>query len=99
MIKVSVSNNGFSVHGHANFKPYGEDIVCSAVSAITQSIANGLYKFCDASYASHEGLLAVYVSNPDDCCKALLFSLRYGLQQIQKEFPEYLSLTEVWDCA
>ena len=47
MIRVEVYRHGneiqgFTVSGHAGYAEYGQDIVCSAVSALTQSTANGI---------------------------------------------------------
>ena len=37
MIKVFLYNKAICAKGHANYKEYGEDIYCSAISAILQS--------------------------------------------------------------
>ena len=42
MIKVSLTQNRIHVSGHANTAPYGSDIVCAAVSAITLTLIRGL---------------------------------------------------------
>ena len=49
MIKITfyVQDNhfvGVLSKGHANYDDYGKDIVCSAVSAITQSLALGIFE-------------------------------------------------------
>lgn len=33
---------GFVIRGHAGYRPYGEDIVCAAVSALTQNTVQSL---------------------------------------------------------
>lgn len=42
MIEVCVRQCGITVTGHANTAPYGSDIVCSAVSALTLTLIRGL---------------------------------------------------------
>lgn len=42
MITVLVANDRIHVSGHANTAPYGSDIVCAAVSAITLTLIRGL---------------------------------------------------------
>jgi uncharacterized protein YsxB (DUF464 family) len=48
MIKIKIVRNsdqamiGFSVTGHANTGPHGQDIVCAGVSALTQTAVLGL---------------------------------------------------------
>ena len=36
------SINGFAVNGHADYAPKGQDIICAAVSAVTQAALLGL---------------------------------------------------------
>lgn len=40
MIKIDIWSNAFIVDGHADYAPYGQDIVCAAVSAIIQGSLN-----------------------------------------------------------
>ena len=48
MIKIEIVRNsdqamvGFSVTGHANTAPHGQDIVCAGISALTQTAVLGL---------------------------------------------------------
>lgn len=42
MIKVNVTKTGICMEGHAGYSKNGQDIVCSAVSAITCSLINAL---------------------------------------------------------
>ena len=37
MIEVKVYNNGFTITGHAGYDVMGKDIVCAAVSALSQT--------------------------------------------------------------
>ena len=38
MIEVNVRLDGISVLGHAGYAPQGQDIVCAAVTALTQTL-------------------------------------------------------------
>lgn len=42
MIKVLITPHKIQVTGHANTAPYGSDIVCAAVSVLTQTLIEGL---------------------------------------------------------
>lgn len=42
MITVKITDNSIKIEGHANYAPYGSDIVCAAVSAILQSAQLGI---------------------------------------------------------
>ena len=37
MIKVEVTKDNISIHGHAMYDDYGKDIVCAAVSSIVMT--------------------------------------------------------------
>lgn len=74
---------GFTAHGHAETAPRGQDIVCAAVSAITQTALTGLYYFdieCEAGEAS--GHLEVRVQKPDKTSEAILRTMLEGLKRI-----------------
>ena len=47
MIKIYMEDKGFIVKGHADYAPYGEDIICSAVSAIVQTAQMGLERLAE----------------------------------------------------
>lgn len=94
-ITITVSKSGFSVIGHASWARHGKDIVCSAVSAITQTIASGMEKYCNSKITAYPGSLVVQTNSPNQETNVLLTTLKMGLQQIQKEYPEYLILKEV----
>ena len=40
MIKVKRYNNTIEIKGHADYAPYGEDIVCASVSSIITTCVN-----------------------------------------------------------
>ena len=42
MITITIRQHGLEASGHANYGPYGHDIVCSAVSALTLTLLQGL---------------------------------------------------------
>ena len=42
MIVVSVTQNQITVEGHAGFDEIGKDIICAAVSVLTQNLINSV---------------------------------------------------------
>ncbi|MCI7181565.1 MAG: ribosomal-processing cysteine protease Prp [Schaedlerella sp.] len=42
MIEVIVHQDGIKISGHAGYAPQGQDIVCAAVSAITQTLIKSI---------------------------------------------------------
>lgn len=97
MITVTGKNgfqNGFTVTGHANYGERGADIVCSAVSAVTQTTLLGLLKYSDVNYKMNAGFLDVDVLSSSDIAKALLETLKIGVQAMIKEHPKFIQMEE-----
>jgi uncharacterized protein len=60
MVKVSIEYRGsgfasLEVKGHANSAPYGKDLVCAAVSAVTIGALNALEKTDDFDISIDSG--------------------------------------------
>lgn len=47
MIKVRITNNGIRMDGHAGYHIDGQDIVCSAISALTCTLINAMERLTD----------------------------------------------------
>ncbi len=95
MIQISFKydggNNivGFQCLGHANSAPYGRDIVCAAVSALTINTINSINVFASDPYACKTDEKLGYIlfeleETPTASAKLLLKSLRLGLEDIEK---------------
>lgn len=87
------------VTGHADFSEYGSDIVCSAVSALTQTALLGLVEIAglDIKYCVKEGLLSFSVPCTEDRDKklksdAILDTMIMGLRNIEKNYSPYIRL-------
>ncbi len=92
---------GFTVLGHAGYAAYGEDIVCSAVSALTQAAAMGLSEYLDAvgELKVQEGemrlMLTKGLSESEAIqAKAILETMRLGLFGILEEYPGHIEIEE-----
>jgi len=105
MIRVKTSRdrfgcyNGFSCSGHAGFAAVGSDIVCAAVSALTQTTILALEQLVnlDLNVTAEEAFLkCVWENAPETIAKSnlLLQAMILGLLEIQSQYPEYLSLSE-----
>ena len=42
MIEVNVRLDGITISGHANYAPAGSDVVCAAVTVLTQTLIQSL---------------------------------------------------------
>lgn len=92
---------GFEVTGHTGYAESGSDIVCSAVSALTQTAVLGLTEVLKLP-------VALEVKEARICCmlerglnesagreaRVLLETLRLGLRSIADTYGTYLKLTE-----
>lgn len=87
---------GYRVEGHAGYAEEGSDIVCAAVSALTQSTFNGLRNVLkapvmfeiDDQNAFLEARLTPEASREQaERAQLLLVTLLEGLQAIQRSYP------------
>jgi len=90
---------GYKVSGHAGFGEEGNDIICSAVSALTQAPLLGLEKHLKLkpSYAvnQEDGILeAALNSAPNDLTQAIFMTMVYGVESIVRQCPQYVQIKE-----
>jgi len=104
---VFVHNNsnrvsGFEITGHADSGPYGMDIVCAAVSALSIATVNGLTRVAKIepkveSDDENGGLLKVQIPVDSDSQKnlvanALAQSLEDGLSDVALNYKSFMKL-------
>lgn len=104
MIKISLSSGApyfFEIKGHSGSAEEGKDLVCAAVSAVSQTALMGLLKFCpsEVSYSTGDGYLKVVLSDnlPDDKrlkTEVILLTMREGLKDIAEGYPRFVKLEE-----
>lgn len=104
MISINFSekeNNLVSMKasGHAGFDEYGKDIVCSAVSALSVAILNGItdvMHFKPDFYIDEDGFLSISIENLHieqiKACQVLMETLLLGLQNIEINYGEYINV-------
>lgn len=101
-VKIKQKNNSLKcirVSGHANSDDYGKDIVCAAVSVITQTILLGISEILedDFNYSVSKGDL--YFEIPEKMIyedeiriNTLTHTLMLGLQNIQNNYEDYIDI-------
>lgn len=107
MIKIVVYKSregiidGFKVTGHSGYSTEGSDIVCSAVSALTQTALLGLLKVAkaDVDYEIDEGYLCCKVRKTGSravsaMCYAILETMYEGILNIRESYAEYIDIVE-----
>ena len=93
----------FTLSGHADSGPYGHDLVCAAVSALTIGTANNLTRIASIEpeiQANEEegGFLEVVLPHENDeiqlkTAQILLENLYLSLLDIQEEYGEFISVS------
>ena len=92
------SLSGFDCRGHAEYADAGEDIVCAAVSALTQGTLNGLLNVLkapvDYRIDEKDGLLTASLGDVPEGKRAgaqlLLETLASALQMIEADYARFI---------
>ncbi len=99
MIKIYIFKdkdkiNGFQVKGHSYFAESGKDIVCSAVSAVTQMAAKGIDEVLKlkADVTKQDGYLQVLLFENNKDAHMLLTTLEKSLEDIQNQYPKFVKM-------
>lgn len=105
MIKITFFKNknfltGFEVSGHSGFAEQGKDIVCAAVSGMTQMVVVGLTEIqklnCNVKKNDKKGYLFCKISEKtsEGIYKAqdILNTLKISLEDIVKDYKKYIKL-------
>ena len=92
---------GYSAIGHSGYAEAGADIVCAAISALTQTTLNGLKNVLKAPVMfeqDDDGAFIEAILTPEASeeqvqqAQILLVTLLEGLQAIQREYPRNLRI-------
>lgn len=95
--------SSFKLTGHADSGPYGYDLVCAAVSAVSFGSVNAVLELCDINldiYQGNEGgLLSVRIPHSIDISQrekaSLLFeAMIISLRTIEREYNQFIKITE-----
>lgn len=89
------------IRGHAESVGQGYDMVCSAVSAVSQSILIGITEVLklNVKYSLEKGFLSFSLDNISENdvlkCQVLMKTMLLGLKSIEISFGEYISVEEI----
>ena len=99
MIKVKISHasnnqvNFLEVTGHANSAPYGQDLICAAVSAVLTGGFNNLVNVNNYEIKLDEGHAYFKSSAPLDAHdEAVIETIICGLNTIQESNPKFVEV-------
>ena len=88
----------FNISGHTGYAKVNKDIVCSAISAISLTIANGITEIlkigmeCRAKDGFLSGDLHKLSFEEIDKCQVLLETMLLGLESIEIKYRKYIEV-------
>jgi uncharacterized protein YsxB (DUF464 family) len=109
MILVQVNRNyqkcilSFTLSGHAESGPYGHDLVCAAVSAVSIGAINAVEELCaiepKVETRDDGGFLQMYVPSSVDGLTAgkiqlILQAMLVSLKTIERDYSQYITISE-----
>ena len=88
MIRVSITDQGIRMDGHAGHGAKGQDIVCAAVSALTCSLANALENLTDnpVQVQTESGQADIRWEELDEKGRLLVDAWYLGIVAIQEKY-------------
>lgn len=96
--KNSGKISGFNIEGHAGYGEEGEDIVCSAVSAISYTIVNGITEVLkiDVEHIIKDGFLQLNLKGNSleeiEKCQILLETMMLGFKSMEISYGDYIKV-------
>lgn len=88
----------FKIEGHAGFDVEGEDIVCSAISAISQTTLIGILEVLEihVEYYIKNGFLSLSLEKKSmediEKCQVLLQTMVLGLKSMEMNYYDYINV-------
>ena len=94
MIEVRIRPERIKISGHAGYAEPGKDIVCAAVTALTQTLIQSIENLTDDKIECRisPGKAEIEYSNLSEKSKTLVDSFFVGICLIAEEFPEYVKV-------
>ncbi len=94
MISITLLPNSFTIQGHADYAQHGSDIVCSAVSALSQTALLGFKKYGNVREKLAIGFLDVEFYTAGYETEIIYTVMKLGLHQIASQYPQYVKIME-----
>ncbi|MDO4179193.1 MAG: ribosomal-processing cysteine protease Prp [Phascolarctobacterium sp.] len=89
--------DSYEVSGHAGYAEEGQDIICSAVSALTQTPIYGLTNHLklkpEVEINQDQGFLRVVLKEEsNELTEAILETMLMGVESIARQCPKYVRI-------
>jgi uncharacterized protein YsxB (DUF464 family) len=95
MITVTKTKFGFTVTGHANFDVEGKDIVCSAISALSQSVAMTLERWgYSVTQVRKKGYMSASIETIHEEADMIMDVLFTGANALMNTYPDHVKFKE-----
>jgi uncharacterized protein YsxB (DUF464 family) len=94
LIIVKVNQEKITMGGHAGYAEPGKDIVCAAVTALTQTMVHSIEALTEdkPEYMASPGKFELEIKNLSEKSKTLVDSFFIGICKIAEEFPEHVKV-------
>lgn len=89
---------GYIIDGHAEYAEHGQDIICSAVSVLAQSIANGISEVIKIKsiIEVEDGLLSLSLRRNSieeiKQCQVLLETLMINIRDLENTYSDFIKV-------
>lgn len=95
MIEVTIDPHELLVSGHARAAPPGQDIICAAVSALSETLAAALEALTDdkVNIEKQSGFFRLQYGNLSREAQILVDSFFVGICGIADSYPEYVKIS------
>lgn len=96
MIEVRRNSNGFSVRGHAQYAPHGQDVVCAAVSTLVQVLVFSISELTtdEIDYDMQPGLVEIRYKDLSEDAQLLIKSFFIGIRMISHAYPSNVQIVQ-----
>lgn len=96
MIEITKLIDGIKIKGHAQYAEPGKDIVCSAVSVLTQTLIQSVENLTadKIEYDMQPGKVHIKFWCLSDQSKVLIDAFFIGVKGIAEAYPDNVKLTE-----
>lgn len=94
MIIVEHSKDNIKIRGHANYAPIGQDIVCSAVSVLVQTLVQSVEELTTdkIEYSMQPGTVDIKFWCLSEQSKTLLSAFFIGIKGIAEAYPDNVKM-------
>lgn len=96
MIVINVQQDIITVSGHAKYAEHGKDIVCAAISTLTQVLIASVEELTAAKIktAVTSGYTVIDIKESTERAQVLIDSFFIGCQMVAEQYPEYVRVTK-----